>query len=481
MEPSPESTHLRPRYSGRSEFRVGRWRTSVRQPSEGNVLRYLSTKITVALAVTLVLISSGSASAGAVATSTAVISKVTPDTGFVARSGTELTVNGQPWRFAGYNLPCANPFVLSDAQLAFYLDNIKTNSGANAIRVWFFQSQGGPGNWKNFDRVMAALDAHSMRAVVTLTNETSTCDEPSASTLYKTLAWYQGGYTEPEGGYKLSFQRYAEDVAKHFATDPGVALWQLVNEVAAPSYSANGNLTCDEASAATALRTYSDDMVSVIRRVDPNHLINLGTIGGASCGTNGSADYSYVHAGLLDLCEYHDYGAPKEAMPTELVQHVADCNRLGKPMFIGEAGIPANVQPDGTPTGACNPWPSCTSIPVTPSTLAQRASFFGSKISAASQAGIVGYLIWVKSPFYSSKNDGYAISDGDPTEATLTSFGASPPPVLPETPWAAALVAIALAVAGLTVLGARTRRRRRGIGATALAPADSEEYVARAK
>jgi hypothetical protein len=391
-----------------------------------------------------------------------------------------LTVNGQPWKFAGYNLPCANPFVLSDAQLGYYLDNIKTNSGANAIRVWFFQSQGGPGNWKNFDRVMAALDAHSMRAVVTLTNETATCDEPSASTFYKTLAWYQGGYTSPEGGYKLSFRRYAEDVAKRFASDPGVAVWQLVNEAAAPSY-ASGNLTCDEGSAATALRAFSDNMVSSIHRVDPNHLINLGTIGGASCGTNGSADYSYVHAGLLDLCEYHDYGAPNEAMPSDLAQHAGDCNRLGKPLFIGEAGIPANVQPDGTPTGACNPWPSCTSIPVTPTSLAQRASFFGSKISAASQAGIVGYLIWVKSPFYSSLNDGYAIGDGDPTEATLTSFGAFPPPVLPEAPWAVALIVIGLAVAGLAVLRARTRTRRRLIGATDRDKTNSEEYVARVK
>lgn len=385
--------------------------------------------------------------------------------GFVTRTGTALSVNGQPWAFAGYNLPCANPFDLSDASLGYYLDNIKLNSGANALRVWFFQSQGGPGNWKNFDRVIAALDARGMRAVVTLTNETSTCDEPSATTFNKTIAWYQSGYRSPEGGYKLSFRQYAADVAKHFTKDPGIALWQLVNEAEAPSQDANGNLTCDEAAAAEALRSFSDDMVSAIKQVDDNHLVNLGTIGSGQCGTSDSHDYTFVHAGLLDVCEFHDYGFPSAAMPSELAQRISDCHSIGKPLFIGESGIPADVQPDGTPAGACDPWPSCAPYPVTTTTLNQRGQFFAAKINAAAQAGVAGYLIWVKSPYYSATNNGYAIGDGDPTEATLMDFPQSPPPVLPES--SSPLALIGSGTAAIIAVGAVARHRRR------TAPAES--------
>jgi hypothetical protein len=133
--------------------------------------------------------------------------------GFVASHGTELTVNGQPWKFAGYNLPCANPFDLTASSLSYYLQDIQANSHANVIRVWFYQSEGGPGNWTAFDAVISALQSLGMRAIVTLTNETSTCDEPDLpNATYKTLGWYQSGYQSPEGGYSLSFEQYAEDV-----------------------------------------------------------------------------------------------------------------------------------------------------------------------------------------------------------------------------------------------------------------------------
>jgi hypothetical protein len=355
---------------------------------------------------------------------------------------------------------------MSDSQLAYYLDNIQQNSEANTIRVWFFQSQGGPGKWTNFDRVIAALKSRGMRAVVTLTNGTSTCDEPSAPTLYKTLTWYQTGYKSPEGGYALSFRAYAADVAARYANQPTVALWQLVNEASANTLTSSGQLTCDEAPAAAALRAFSDDMVADIHGVDTNHLINLGTQNPGQCGMQ-AADYTYIHAGSVDLCEYHDYGAPGTAMPTgpdSLTQAIADCHSLGKPLFIGESGIPANVGPDGTPNATCSPWPTCSPNAITYATLDQRAQFFQSKISAANQAGVAGYLIWVKSPYYTDATDGYAISDGDPTEAQLSTAlqGYPPSGALPETPWTAGLlIAAVVAIGGGTALVRRRPHRTR--------------------
>ena len=152
------------------------------------------------------------------AETTGTVTSAATTSGFVASHGTELTVNGQPWKFAGYNLPCANPFDLTAGSLTYYLQDIQANSHANVIRVWFYQSEGGPGNWTAFDAVISALQSLGMRAIVTLTNETSTCDEPDLpNATYKTLGWYQSGYQSPEGGYSLSFEQYAEDVAAHYA------------------------------------------------------------------------------------------------------------------------------------------------------------------------------------------------------------------------------------------------------------------------
>ena len=102
-------------------------------------------------------------------------------------------------------------------------------------------------------------------------------------------------------------------------------------------------------------------------------------------------------------------------------------------------------------------------IPITITTLDQRASFFAAKISAANAAHVAGYVIWVKSPFYSDTTDGYAIADGDPTEAVLQTDLDTPatltaaPAQTPEFPLMAAPILVAGAVFGVAVW---VRRRR---------------------
>jgi hypothetical protein len=339
---------------------------------------------------------------------------------FVKRSGVQLTVNGSPWRFAGYNLPCANPFVMTADELGHYLDVIQQDSGANVIRAWFFQTNGGPGNWAPFDRVLTALKTRGMRVVPSLTNEwNGGCDAGAGAE--KTVDWYQTGYRQPDAGHALAFRDFAVQVAGHYANDPTIAFWQLVNEAQANTKDPSGQLRCDNAAGQSALRAFSDDMAGALKAVDPHHLVNLGVLGGSQCGISGSAAYQYVHDGLLDLCEFHDYGASAAAMPTELAQRIHECASLphgAKPLFIGEAGIQGNVQANGGPP-ACNPWPGCSPYQITQDSITQRASFFGAKIKAAFSAGVVGYVIWVKSPYYSSSGDIFAIGDNDPTENAM--------------------------------------------------------------
>jgi hypothetical protein len=153
-------------------------------------------------------------------------------------------------------------------------------------------------------------------------------------------------------------------------------------------------------------------------------------------------------------------------MPAALAGIIADCRSLGKPVFVGESGIPSNVGPNGTPAGGCSPWPGCSPNAITNDSLAQRASFFQAKIQAANAAGLSGYVIWVKSPYYSATTDAFAISDGDPTEQVLSQAlqpypaATNAPANVPESPWTVALGGMAIALLGGTAVWAARRRKR---------------------
>jgi hypothetical protein len=274
--------------------------------------------------------------------------------------------------------------------------------------MWFFQSDmaTGSNSYAPFDQVVDAANAVGMKIIPALTNQWQPCDEPNPTMPEKLQSWYQSGFTQPEGGYSLSFLQYAIGLVRHFAYNPTIAFWQLVNEAEAP-----GPSGCDETAAASALRSFGDKMQFWIHAFDPAHLVNVGTQGAGECGTAGS-DYEYVYAGRLNLCEVHDYSDPATAMPTgpnSLSSDISSCHALNKPIFIGEAGIPANVQPDG----------SSGSAPITLTSLNQRATFFQAKIDAFNEAGGAGYVIWFKSPFYNTALDNADIPDGDPSESVL--------------------------------------------------------------
>ena len=352
-------------------------------------------------------------------------------TGLVTADGTSLMVNGRPWKFVGYNMPCAQPFLLNQQELQYEMADIANNSGANAVRVWFFQRNGGPGNWAPFDQVVAAAQADGIRLIPTLVNEWATCEANPPVIIQKTLAWFQNGYKQTGDGYPVSFRNYAIAVAQHFANNPTIAFWQLVNEATAVTLLPNGQSTCDETAAAHALRSFGDDMTGAIHAVDPGHLVSLGTLGGDQCGITGS-DYGYVHAGAIGICEFHDYDYSYQPLADDhtvngLADELHQCQALNKPFFIGEAGIVPNVQPPPGPEPLnCGPWPSCSPTPVTDASLNLRAAIFKEKITDDFGAGISGFLIWFKDPQYSAVNDSYAIGDGDPTEAMMAGLTLGP-------------------------------------------------------
>ena len=337
--------------------------------------------------------------------------------GLVTASGTSLMLNGSPWQFAGYDdyrltsdspgYQCGGP--LTDADVAASLDEIHNQSGATVVRTWFMQAYGGPGKWGQFDRVLAAAAARGMKVIPVLADQWAAC-EPLPSH-YRSLAWYQSGYRQVDAGYTLSYRDYAAAIAAHYRDNPTIAFWQLVNEAEALDHSGG---PCDEGAATAALRSFADDVAGVLKANDPGHLVSLGTIGSGQCGTSSTADYLNVHAGRIDICEYHDYFGPG-GLPGDQWHGVAvrinQCHSLNKPIFAGEVGLQASITASGGSGGA-----------VTPATLAQRAAFFQQKLQAQFGAGVVGFLIWQYAT--GPRTDGFEVQPGDPTETVMARVAA---------------------------------------------------------
>ncbi len=332
---------------------------------------------------------------------------------FVGRSGATLTLNGQPWRFVGFNdyqltsLPgpafsCGR--AVDQATLGAILADAK-KAGATAIRTWFFQSyydtnaqgQTITPTWTAFDRLLDAATSAGLKVIPVLVNEWQDCEPSSVN---KNLGFFQGAYRQPGYGYPLSFRSYAATVAEHYASNPTVAFWQIGNEL--EGNSPNGCSGATETQAASALRAFADDLTTSIKAVDSHHLVSLGTMGSGQCGLS-AADYQYVHSGSVDLCEYHDYGDATRALPSDgynrLAERISQCRALGKPLFVGEAGIVSDVGQAGQSTGTID----ATSLQL-------RAQYFNAKMSAAFTNGLVGYLLWDKQQ--DASNSAYNLNNG---------------------------------------------------------------------
>jgi hypothetical protein len=301
---------------------------------------------------------------------------------FVTRSGSQLLVDGQPFRFTGLNIFNANSLNNScwgDLGAGQGLDEALTviGPGQTVFRAWFFQSLAtskGARDWSAFDHTLSVARQHGVRVIVTLGNFWNDCEGSASQARYRTESWFRTGYrNQRTAGLPATYREWAAEVVSRYRNDPTVMAWQLMNEASTPSD--NGSGACTRTSAAT-LRAFTQDMATVIKSIDAKHLLSLGTVGGGECGTRG-ADYLFVHSVLgIDLCEMHDYGPATEAIPTNaengLVARLAQCRSLNKPLFMGETGLELS--------------PALS--------VAQRASALRARLTAEFQAGVVGSLIW---------------------------------------------------------------------------------------
>jgi mannan endo-1,4-beta-mannosidase len=356
---------------------------------------------------------SGSSASADVAVPTLGAAETTADD-FVRRSGTRLHLDGSRYRFTGLNIYNANSvdncwYTLGedteDTGHALHRSLARIGPGKEAFRAWFFQSlatRDGVRDWSAFDHTLEVARRHGVKVVATLGNQWWHCEGwPSEAEGYKTESWYESGYRTLAGtpGMPASYRRWVGEVVSRYRDDPTILAWQLMNE-AEDKTALEGSCS---STAPETLKAFAADMASFVKRIDPNHLVSLGTMGNGQCGAAGSS-YQDIHdVPGIDLCEYHDYSL--DPMPGDqwngMARRLAQCNELGKPLFVGELGIRTSFV--GTELA--------------------RAGLLASKLSTQFAAGVVGALVWSwRNGVNGGSGAGYEVGPSDPALGVLGAY-----------------------------------------------------------
>ena len=138
-------------------------------------------------------------------------------------------------------------------------------------------------------------------------------------------------------------------------------------------------------------------MASLVKSIDRNHLLSLGTIGSGQCGATGD-EYKELHSVPgIDLCEYHDYQSG--ALPGDewngLATRVRPVPSARQAAVRGRAWD-RDARRRGTARSRRDAWRASS-----------RAQF---------AAGVVGVLAWNwrDEPHGGSSRSGYEIGPDDP-------------------------------------------------------------------
>ena len=350
----------------------------------------LAAAVVVLLTLGVVVATTDSGGLGATAPrdAAAVANRPPPPPQFVTRNGTQLAVDGKPFRFVGFNsyvmLGCGDPDEVIDAQArdAFFA-GLRPGS---VVRVMML-----PGaSTAATDAVVASAAKYGQRLVVALSDQYGDCGD-----LKKDAAFYAGGY-------RGAYLDWVRTIVPRYRDSPTIAMWELVNE---PK-------TRDLA----ALRAFFDDAGGLVHELDPNHLLSSGTA--LPDGLGGRDGFEQLMSSrAIDVVSFHEYDAVGDVSP-----HLADvldvAQKVDKPVLVGEWGLYASPSGNGRESqGQCFD-------------LADRASTGQAKLTAyLAVPEVAGVLYWSYTANGIQPSDtecSYSTTQGDPLIGVIHDVGIPP-------------------------------------------------------
>jgi hypothetical protein len=270
-----------------------------------------------------------------------------PQMGFVSRHGQDLELDGRPYTFIGANVSyLAGPFFPEDKAVEM-VPGLAAN-GVQVVRVWVEP-------WCDLDRVERLLDLgaqYGLRFLLTLQDFYG----------HEDGWWFKGDYETD--------LRHIRSIVPRFAQRPEVLMWELMNEPTCPAKDAGQD--CWDAFYRWVQVTSSE-----IRRLDPNHLISVGT---QRAGFVPGATEAFRRIHTLDSIDAISlHGEVGKLGQGEFEQELAIAHELGKPVYLGELYMRGHNE-------------SC--LPLADELLQRRAEAIATDITQTREAGVDGYLLW---------------------------------------------------------------------------------------
>ncbi|EMY6610437.1 cellulase family glycosylhydrolase [Vibrio campbellii] len=286
---------------------------------------------------------------------------------FVVQEGTQLTLNGQTYRFAGTN----NYYMhyRSNDMITAVLDDAKA-MGLNSIRVWGFMEgvshehtmqakpyvYTAPNNvnsaLERLDFTIAEAKKRGIRVVIAMTNNWG-----DFGGMQQYVDWFNGTHHDDfyrSKEIKDAYKSYVKHLIEHKNQYTGIAnkdetaimTWELANEPRAQS-DTSGDL----------LYQWTKEMSDYVRSLAPNQLIALGSEGFFT--RSGEEDWTYngnegvdweriitlpnISYGTFHLYPEHWGKHDAEQWGTKWIQdHAAAAQAANKPAVLEEYGIGKN-------------------------------------------------------------------------------------------------------------------------------------------
>ncbi len=323
--------------------------------------------------------------AAVVVASSSTVASTTPATAspsdFVTRQGSQFTLNGEPFRYAGtnnYYLMYRSPAMVDDVfarAKAAKLSVIRTwgsldignQDGTNSIHhkedgVYFQYWDGaqpayndGADGLEHLDYVLWKARQSGIKLIIPFINNWSAFGGIDQYVRWSGGTYHDDFYTNP------TIKKWYADWVGHllnrvntltgikYKDDPTVMAWELANE---PRCKGSGNYPTSPTCSTTTLNTWVAEMSKHVKSIDRRHMVSVGDEGFycSASGTDFTDDCSegvdtlaYASIPTIDYLSLHlypDHWTKDTAWGTKwITRHTSDARRLGKPVVLGEFGI----------------------------------------------------------------------------------------------------------------------------------------------